>query len=117
MIPQETSPTAPSTDIVSAAELGGNASLDFSLVGMFVQADIIVQAVMTLLIVASVWSWAIGFNSGARLKIARKKADAFEDVFWSGNSLDELYQRLKAAPDHPMASVFVSAMLQSLGWR
>lgn len=107
-------------DTVEVVQLGGNAQVDFSIVGMFMQADIIVQFVMLMLITASIWGWSIIFNTWGRLKSARAKADYFEDVFWSGNSLDELYNRIKQAPDHPLAAVFVAAMREwhrSLGNR
>ncbi len=106
---QEQAINAPVTQAVEAAELGGNA-LDFSVLGMFMQADIIVQAVMVMLLAASVWGWSIIFNTWQRVKDARSKADDFEDVFWSGSSLDELYSSIKQAPDHPLAAVFVAAM-------
>ncbi|RMB12186.1 protein TolQ [Eilatimonas milleporae] len=96
-------------ETVSAVELGGNTA-DFSVLGMFAQADIVVQSVMVLLLAASLWGWSIIFNTAGRLKTARGRADLFEDSFWSGNSIDDLYQGLKSAPDHPMAAVFVAAM-------
>ena len=94
---------------VEAVQLGGNAP-DFSIIGMFMQADFIVQAVMIMLLTASVWSWSIIFNTWTRVKDARAQANEFEDTFWSGKSLDELYASLKAAPNHPLAAVFVAAM-------
>ena len=94
---------------VTAVELGGNVA-DFSIWGMFAGADIIVQFVMIMLIVASIWGWTIIFATARRVKVAGTAADEFEESFWSGNSLDELYARLKGRPDHPMAAVFVSAM-------
>jgi len=94
---------------VEAIELGGNVP-DFSVIGMFMQADFIVQTVMILLVTASVWGWSIIFNTWNRVKEARSKADGFEEVFWSGNSLDELYASMRTAPDHPLAAVFVAAM-------
>jgi biopolymer transport protein TolQ len=106
-------------ETVEAVELGGSVP-DFSIIGMFMQADFVVQSVMVLLLTASVWSWSIIFNTQNRVKLARAKADDFEEVFWSGNSLDELYSGIKSAPDHPMAAVFVSAMREwqrSLGTR
>lgn len=106
---QDQTINAPVTQAVEAAELGGNA-LDFSVLGMFMQADIIVQAVMVMLLAASVWGWSIIFNTWQRVKDAREKADEFEDIFWSGSSLDELYSGIKQAPDHPLAAVFVAAM-------
>ncbi len=94
---------------VEAMELGGNVP-DFSIMGMFLQADFVVQSVMILLLTASVWGWSIIFNTAGRIKEARQKADGFEETFWSGNSLDELYNSIRSAPDHPMAAVFVAAM-------
>lgn len=95
---------------LQVAELGGNVSTDFSILGMYAQADIVVQLVMLMLVAASVWSWSIIFNTASRVKSAVKSADEFEDQFWSGNSLEDLYNRIKTAPDHPMAAVFVTAM-------
>ncbi|MFC3052953.1 protein TolQ [Kordiimonas pumila] len=94
---------------VEAVELGGSVP-DFSIMGMFFQADIVVQIVMLLLITASVWGWSIIFNTWMRVRAARNKADEFEEIFWSGSSIDDLYTRLKNAPNHPLAAVFVAAM-------
>jgi biopolymer transport protein TolQ len=98
---------------VTAVELGGSTA-DFSILGMFMGADFIVQSVMILLIVASIWGWTIIFATARRVKVAGNAANNFEESFWSGNSLDDLYARLKSRPDHPMAAVFVSAMRE---WR
>ena len=94
---------------VTAVELGGS-TVDFSILGMFMGADLIVQAVMILLIVASIWGWTIIFSTSKRIKGAGSSANNFEESFWSGTSLDDLYVKLKNRPDHPMAAVFVSAM-------
>lgn len=94
---------------VTAVELGGSTA-DFSILGMFMGADFIVQSVMILLIVASIWGWTIIFATSRRVKVAGNAANDFEESFWSGKSLDDLYVRLKNRPDHPMAAVFVSAM-------
>lgn len=107
---QDTAINAPVTEVLEAGELGGNAALDFSIWGMFSQADFIVQAVMIMLIASSIWGWSIVFNTWQRLRDARTKSDEFEDIFWSGRSLDELYAGIKQAPGHPIAAVFVAAM-------
>jgi len=96
------------TDVSVSEEL--TRTPDFSIIGMFMQADIIVQAVMLLLLGASFWSWSIIVNTRLRINAARAAADGFEDAFWSGRPLDDLYARLKDMPDHPMAAVFVAAM-------
>jgi biopolymer transport protein TolQ len=94
---------------VEAINLGGTGP-DFSFFGMFWQADFIVQGVMIILLGASVWCWAIIWDKYKRLGNVRRRADEFESDFWSGNSLEELYERTRHNPDHPMAILFVSAM-------
>jgi biopolymer transport protein TolQ len=96
-------------ETVEAINLGGTVP-DFSFFGMFWQADFIVQGVMIILLGASVWCWAIIWDKYKRLGNVRRRADKFESDFWSGNSLEELYERTRHDPDHPMAILFVSAM-------
>jgi biopolymer transport protein TolQ len=97
---------------VDAATLGGSVPSvgDLSLWGLFMQADIVVKVVMLGLLVASVWVWAIVFEKFFALRRANQAADAFEDRFWSGGSLDELYEREGTKPAHPIAAVFGAAM-------
>jgi biopolymer transport protein TolQ len=97
---------------VEAANLG--AAVDMSLLGLFLQADIVVKLVMLMLIAASVWVWAIVFEKVTSLRRATRAADAFEDRFWSGGSLDDLYDAEGTKPAHPMAAVFGAAMTE---WR
>lgn len=104
---QEITPSA--VEAVEAVELGGSVP-DFSFFGMFFQADFIVQMVMLVLLGASVWCWAIIYDKYKRLREVRERADEFEGEFWSGNSLEDLYERTRHNPDHPMAMLFVSAM-------
>jgi biopolymer transport protein TolQ len=86
----------------------------FSIVSMFERADIIVQAVMILLLAASLWSWGIIFNKLTLLSGLKRKAKRFEKIFWSGQSLDDLYQQFNTRNDHPMAAMFLAAMRE---WR
>ncbi len=95
---------------VDAAGLAAPAGSDLSLWGLFLQADIVVKLVILGLLVASVWVWAIVFEKGTSLRRANRAAEAFEDRFWSGGSLDELYDSEGAKPAHPMAAVFGAAM-------
>ena len=95
----------------------GPAVLDngnFSIVSAFVGAGYVVKVVMVLLVLASLWSWAIIFNKAMALSALKRKAARFEKIFWSGASLDELYQQFSAKNDHPMAAVFVAALRE---WR
>lgn len=83
---------------------------DFSLWGMFSQADIVVQIVMLILIAASIWSWAIIFHKFRLMRTLKKGADVFEETFWSGNSLEDILAAIGPHPDSPLARVFVVAM-------
>lgn len=94
---------------VDIIDLGGDIP-DFSLWGMFAQADWIVQLVMLVLLGSSLWCWAIIFDKTKRIRRVVAQADKFDMEFWSGNSLEDLYGRIKKNPDHPMAALFVAAM-------
>jgi biopolymer transport protein TolQ len=83
---------------------------EISLVGLFIQADIVVKLVMLGLIGASIWVWAVVFEKWSSLRRVSKAADGFEDRFWSGGSLDELFDDEGSSPSHPMAAVFGAAM-------
>jgi biopolymer transport protein TolQ len=94
---------------VDAANLGAPTG-DLSLITLFLQADIVVKLVMLLLLVASVWVWAIVFEKITSLRRVNRLAAAFEDRFWSGGSLEDLYDQEGVRPAHPMAAVFGAAM-------
>ena len=89
-------------------------ALDMSVFGLFMMADPVVKAVMLLLIGASVWCWAIIFDKMTRIRRQKRGAEEFDDLFWSGGSLDDLYNNLGDEPDSAQAKVFVSAMRE---WR
>ncbi len=101
--------------VIEAATLGGSvANFDFSILSLFMRADVIVKGVVILLLAASVWCWAIIFEKMLGLRKLNILASKFEQSFWSGASLDNLYDRLGDAPNDPMASIFVAAMRE---WR
>jgi len=81
-----------------------------SFVELFLQAHIVVQIVMVGLIVASIWSWAIIVEKIVTFRRARREADRFEQMFWSGQSLEELYATLARDRTQSMAALFVAAM-------
>jgi len=93
------------TDVAVAA-LGG----DFSLWSLFLRADPVVKTVMGILALASVWSWAVIIDKSLTFGRLKRKSSRFEDQFWSGRPLDELYRKLRDRLDHPMARVFGAAM-------
>jgi len=102
--------TVDTANLAAAAVNGG----DLSLVGLFWQADIVVKVVIVGLLIVSVWVWAIVFEKVSAIRHANRAADAFEDRFWSGGSLDDLYDHEGQKPTHPIASVFGAAMSE---WR
>jgi biopolymer transport protein TolQ len=98
---------------VTATALG-QAPHDLSLWGLFLQADWVVKAVMILLLLASIWVWAVVFEKIATLRRVNRAGDAFEDRFWSGGSLDALYEEEGEQAAHPLAAVFGAGMRE---WR
>ena len=99
---------------VEAAALAGSVSADLSLWTLIIRADFVVKVVILVLLAASVWSWAIIFEKFTRFRQLAEEADKFEELFWSGGSLEELYNRIGAKPGHPMAILFAAAMQE---WR
>jgi biopolymer transport protein TolQ len=83
---------------------------DFSYFGMFMHAGIIVKCVLLALLAASVWSWAIIFDKLGRIGAARQRSDKFEEAFWSGRSLDDLYAGMQRKAEGPAAAIFAAAM-------
>ena len=100
--------------MVGAVALGGAAVHGLSPWALFVNADWVVKAVMLLLLIASIWSWAIIFEKSLSLRRLNGRADRFEQSFWSGGAVDDLYDRIGSQPPDPMSAVFVAAMRE---WR
>ncbi|MGH7249177.1 MAG: protein TolQ [Pseudomonadota bacterium] len=94
---------------VNAVHLG-SVGVNLSIWGLFVEADIVVKLVILGLLAASIWVWAVGFEKWSTLRKANRFADAFENRFWSGGSLDALYDEEGVNPSHPMAALFSAAL-------
>jgi biopolymer transport protein TolQ len=94
-------------DITSAAPIGSGG---FSFLELFLQAHIVVQIVMVGLTLASVWSWAIIVEKLFTFSRARRETNRFEQLFWSGQSLEELYGVLQRQKTEAMSALFVAAM-------
>ncbi len=93
---------------VDSSEL--EATVDTSLLALFLEAGLVVKLVMVGLILASIWCWAIMWDRWRAFAKMRKQMDKFEDVFWSGQNLEELYTTLSQHKTEGMASLFVAAM-------
>lgn len=96
--------------MVEAAAIGESFSGDLSMWGLFLQADLVVKAVMLMLICSSIWCWAIIFEKRTTLGKLNRRASKFEDAFWSGEPLDKLYQRIKKGPHDPLLRTFSAGM-------
>jgi biopolymer transport protein TolQ len=86
------------------------AASDLSLFALFWQAHWVVKGVMIGLLVCSVWVWAIAIDKALLFARTRRATDRFEQAFWSGQSLEELYRSVSSKPTHSMAALFVAAM-------
>jgi biopolymer transport protein TolQ len=91
------------------ATIGVAAAHDLSPWALFLQADIVVKAVMIGLLLASIWSWAIIIDRARRLKAINREAERFEDHFWKSESIDALYDKAGKSK-HPSAQVFMAGM-------
>jgi len=99
---------APTTEVAQGAVPSVSAKL--SLITLFWNADIVVQVVMFGLLLASVWVWAIVVDKVLLYRRTKRSMDQFEQTFWSGHSLEELYRNQSARPAHSMGALFVAAM-------
>ncbi|MCP4184632.1 MAG: protein TolQ [Hyphomicrobiales bacterium] len=90
----------------------GVAGADVSLISLFLEAGFVVKTVMIGLMLASIWSWAIILDKWFLYGRTRRQLNRFEKVFWSGQSLEELYQSVSEKTPTGMASLFVAAMYE-----
>ncbi len=97
---------------VEAANVAGNiAQLNLSVWGLIGQADMVVKIVMLLLLLASMWSWAIIFDKTSLFRRTRSRMGRFEGTFRANKMLDALYDKLNKKPnDNPLTDMFVAAM-------
>lgn len=119
----------PSTQLITDTEMMAAQALDtgqaiagggavshtnLSMWDLFWGADFIIQLVMVGLIIASIWSWTIIIQKTIRLRRLNYLANRFEDAFWSGGSLDDLFNRIQNKITDPLAAIFCAAMRE---WR
>ena len=96
-------------DIASQA-VGLGTNTDFSLISLFLRADIIVKSVIIILIVCSIYSWAVIIDKFRLFQKINKSSDDFEEKFWDSKSAETFYNSLPAKVDDPMAIVFKDTM-------
>ncbi len=95
---------------ISSQAIGLASNTDFSLVSLFLRADIIVKSVMIILVAFSIYSWAIIFDKIRLFRKINKSAEEFEEKFWKSKSAETFYNNLPSASNDPMAEVFKSSM-------
>lgn len=97
-------------ETIQSVDLGGVAAHDLSMWGLFMMADPVVKSVMIMLALASVWCWAIIFQKRGMLSRLNRRANRFEDTFWSGEALDKIYDRVKNSKQDPLLTTFAAGM-------
>ena len=95
---------------ITSQTVGLASNTDFSIISLFLRADIIVKSVIIILIASSVYSWAIIFDKIRMFRKINKSAEEFEEKFWKSKSSETFYNNLPATLDDPMAKVFKSSM-------
>ena len=95
---------------ISTQAVGLASNTDFSIISLFIRADIIVKTVIIILIVSSIYSWAIIFEKIKMFKKINKTTEEFENKFWKSKSAENFYNNLPAKLEDPMASVFRNSM-------
>lgn len=90
------------------------AASDYTMWALFARATIIVKFVMIMLVIASVWCWAVIIDKIIQYRKARAEADVFDRLFWSGEPLDGLFDQIGPDPDGASEKIFAAGMLE---WR
>ena len=94
---------------ITSVELSSTA-VDFSLVSLFLRADLVVKSVIIILIISSIWSWKIIVEKLVRMKRLKQLESEFDEIFWSGNSFEDLYETFNYNQNDPKSSIFCAAI-------
>jgi len=97
---------------IATQAVGLASATDFSLINLFLRADIVVKSVIIILILASIYSWALIFNKYRLFNRIHKSSSIFEDKFWSSKSAEGFYKSLPSKTKDPIANIFRSAMVE-----
>ena len=95
---------------ISTQAVGLASNTDFSIISLFIRADFVVKSVIIILIVSSVYSWAIIFEKIKMFKKISKSTEEFENKFWKSKSAETFYNNLPDNFEDPMANVFRNSM-------
>ncbi len=95
---------------ISSQAVGLASSADFSLFNLFIRADVVVKSVIVLLILCSIYSWAVIIEKFKLFKKINLSTEEFETKFWNSKSAETFYNNLPANVEDPMALIFKDAM-------
>ena len=95
---------------ITSQAVGLASNTDFSIINLFIRADLIVKTVILILIVSSIYSWAIIFEKIKLFKKINKSTEEFEEKFWKSKSAESFYNNLPTNVNDPMATVFKNSM-------
>ena len=88
--------------------------IDFSMLSLFLRADLVVKSVIIILIISSIYSWAIIVGKLIRMQRLKKLDKEFDEIFWSGNSFEDIYETFNHNQQDPKSKIFCSAIEE---WR
>ena len=95
--------------LVTSSDIS-SAVTDFSMISLFLRADLVVKSVIVILIASSIWSWTIILSKLVKYKRLKQLENEFDEIFWSGNSFDDLYETFNHNQNDPKSIIFCSAM-------
>ena len=84
--------------------------IDFSLLSLFLRADLVVKSVILILIFASIWSWTIIVEKLIKMKRLKQIESEFDEIFWSGNSFEDLFETFNYNQNDPKSKIFCAAI-------
>ena len=96
-------------EVAIKASLASEA-IDFSLISLFLRADLIVKSVIIILILASIYSWTIIVGKLILIRRLKQLDKEFDEIFWSGNSFEDLYETFNYNQNDPKSKIFCSAI-------
>ena len=96
-------------NLVTSGEIS-SAVIDFSLLSLFLKADLVVKSVIVILIAASVYSWAVIVEKLVKMKKLKQLENEFDEIFWSGNSFEDLFETFNYNQIDPKSKIFCSAI-------
>ena len=96
-------------EIIVAGSIAAE-SVDFSMLSLFLRADFVVKSVIIILIIASLYSWTIIVAKIIRMRQLKKLEKEFEEIFWSGNSFEDLYETFNYNQNDPKSKIFCAAI-------